>query len=78
MNQAHLSIGEKKYELAINLYQNVCNRFLPNDLKTQMYLAKAYFRKGEYEAAKEHIQKLARDHPRCIPLKYNEALCLYE
>ena len=49
MNQAHLSIGEKKYELAINLYQNVLQKFLPNDLKTEMYLAKAHFMKSEFE-----------------------------
>jgi len=34
MNQAHLSVGERKYELAINLYQNVLENFKPNDLKT--------------------------------------------
>lgn len=52
MNQAHLSIGERKYELAINLYENVLEKFLPNDLKTGMYLAKAYYQKGDYEVSK--------------------------
>lgn len=77
MNQAHLSIGEKKYELAINLYQNVLTRFLPNDLKTEMYLAKAHFMKGEFEYSKHKILKLIAHYPHYIPLKFNLALCLF-
>jgi len=49
MNRAHLSIGEKNFEIAINLYQNILEKFLPNDLKTEMFLSKAYFIKGDYD-----------------------------
>ena len=49
MNQAHLSIGERKYEVAINLYQMILEKHLPDDLKTSMYLSKAYYRKGDYK-----------------------------
>ena len=77
MNQAHLSIGEKNYELAINLYQSILSRFLPNDLKTEMYLAKAHFMKGEFDISKNKILKLIAHYPHYIPLKFNLALCLY-
>ena len=40
MNQAHLSIGLNNFEISINLYQKVLEKFMPDDLKTQMYLAK--------------------------------------
>ena len=77
MNQAHLSIGDKNYELAINLYNSILQRFLPNDLKTQMYLAKAYFMKGEFENSKQRILKLMTHYPHHIPLKFDLALCLF-
>jgi len=49
VNHAHLCVGEKKYDLAINLYENVLERFRPGDLQIQMYLSKAYFYKSDYE-----------------------------
>lgn len=76
MNQAHLSIGERKYETAINLYENILERFLPGDLKTQMYLSKAYYRKGDFSTCKKITLNLLAKHPNCVPLKFNLALCL--
>ena len=49
INQAHLSVGDKKYDLAINLYEIVLERFRPNDLNIEMYLAKAHYWKKDYE-----------------------------
>ena len=77
LNQAHLSVGERKYELAINLYENVLEKFLPNDLKTEMYLAKAYYWKGDYEASKRITLRLITRHPHNVSLKFNLALCLF-
>lgn len=77
MNQAHLSIGEKNFEIAINLYQNILEKFLPNDLKTEMFLAKAYFRKGDYETCKKICMTLIARYPQSIELKFNLALCLF-
>ena len=34
INQAHLSIGDRNFVQAINLYNSVIERFLPNDLRT--------------------------------------------
>lgn len=77
MNQAHLSVGERKYELAINLYKNVLEKFLPNDLNTEMYLAKVYYRKGDFETSKRITLRLITRHPHNLWLKYNLALCLF-
>jgi tetratricopeptide (TPR) repeat protein len=77
MNLAHLCIGDKKYELSINLYQKVLEKFMPNDLRTEMYLSKAHFRKGDFEVSKKLTLSLLARHPQSVPLKYNLALCLY-
>ena len=53
LNQAHLCVGDKKYELAINLYDNVLDKYAPNELKTSMYLAKAYFLKDNFDLSKK-------------------------
>jgi len=71
-------IGLKQYELSINLYQKVIEKFRPNDLKMEMFLAKAFYRKGDYEASKNLTIKLLAKHPNSIQLKYNLALCLYQ
>ena len=77
LNQAHLCVGEKKYELSINLYEKVLEKYMPNDLKISMYLTKAYYRKGDFESSKNLTLKLMAKHPHQIPLKFNLALCLY-
>jgi len=41
----------------------VLDRFKPDDLKTEMYLIKAYFRKGDYETCKKLILKLMALYP---------------
>lgn len=77
LNHAHLSISEKKYELAINLYENVLEKMLPNDLIVGMYLAKAYYWKGDYEKSKRlTLQQIARN-PHNLLLRFNLALCLH-
>lgn len=78
LNQAHLSVGQQNYELSINLYQKVLEKQLPNDLKTQMYLAKAYYQKGDFESSKRLTIELLAKHPNHIPLKFNLALCLFQ
>jgi tetratricopeptide (TPR) repeat protein len=78
MNLAHLSVGDNKHELAINLYENVLEKFRPGDLTTQMYLAKAYFWKGDYEKSRDISVRLLARHPYHIGLKFNLAMSLYE
>lgn len=78
INQAHLSIGLKNYELSINLYQKVLEKFKPNDLRIEMYLAKAYYRKGDFEASKTLTMQLLARYPNHIGLRFNLALCLYQ
>lgn len=53
-------------------------KFLPDDLKTEMYLAKAHYHKGDYETCKKIVIKLISKHPNCIPLRFDLALCLYQ
>lgn len=77
VNQAHLSIGQRNFELSINLYQKVIEKFMPNDLRMQMYLAKAFYYKGDFQASKNLTMKLITRHPNSMPLKFNLALCLY-
>jgi hypothetical protein len=43
-----------------------------------MYLAKAFYRKNDFEACKSTLLGLLARYPQHIPLKYNLALCLYE
>ena len=50
---------------------------MPNDLRTEMYLSKAHFRKGDFEVSKKLTLSLLARHPQSVPLKYNLALCLY-
>ena len=78
LNQAHLSVGFKNYELSINLYKKVLEKHLPGDLNTSMYLSKAYFYKGDFESSKKLTLELLTKHPNHIPLKFNLALCLYK
>lgn len=78
MNQAHLNLGEKKYETAINLYETILEKFKPNDLRTSMFLSKAYYRKGDFERSKDTLLTLLGLYPNNIPVKYNLALCLYQ
>lgn len=63
MNRAHLSIGQKNFEIAINLYENILERFLPNDLKTEMFLSKAYFIKGDFEHCKKICINMMSRYP---------------
>jgi tetratricopeptide (TPR) repeat protein len=72
-----LNIGEKKYDAAINFYETILEKFLPNDLRTRMFLAKAYYRKGDFERCKELVLNLLGMFPNVVPLKFNLALCLY-
>ena len=78
LNQAHLAVGFKNYELAINLYQKVLEKHLPGDLKTSMYLSKAYFMKQDFESSKKITLDLLAKNPNHIPLKFNLALCLFK
>lgn len=77
LNQAHLCVGDKKYELAINLYDIVLDKYIPQDLKTGMYLAKAYFLKDNFEVCKKVLIKLITRNPHEMTLKFNLALCLF-
>jgi hypothetical protein len=64
--------------VAINLYKNVLEKFKVGDLTTGMYLAKAYYRKSDFETCKSMLFSLMSRYPHHIPLKFDLALCLYE
>lgn len=72
-----MCVGDKKYELAINLYDIVLDKYTPQDLKTGMYLAKAYFLKDNFEVCKKVLIKLISRNPHEMTLKFNLALCLF-
>lgn len=48
--------------MAINLYQSCLER-QPDNLEVGMYLAKAYFKKKDYESCKRLTLKLICKHP---------------
>ena len=49
LNHAHLLMADdKNVEFAVNLYQSAHERY-PNDLTISMYLAKAYFKRKNYD-----------------------------
>lgn len=60
------------------MYENVLEKHRPGDLKTQMYLSKAYFWKGDYEKARDISVRLLARHPEHMGLKFNLGLSLYE
>ena len=43
-----------------------------------MYLAKAYYRKQEFDTCKSLLFTLITRFPQHVPLKFDLALCLYE
>lgn len=57
MNQAHLCVAKKKYDLAINLYENILEKHKPNDPKTCMYLAKTHFLKENFDTCKKILNR---------------------
>jgi len=77
INQAHLCMAEKSYDLAINLYKEFLIKN-PNNIEIAMYLSKAYFRKQNFEVCKQMTVNLLAKHPNDMRLKYNLAFCLYQ
>lgn len=73
-----MAVGDQKFELAISLYENVLDKFKPNDMRTEMFLSKAYFWKGDFEQAKKITLGLLNRFPNDSSLKFNLGLCLFE
>jgi len=48
LNQAHITMWEKNYDLAVNLY-TAALELQPDNLDVNLYLCKALFRKKDYE-----------------------------
>lgn len=51
LNQAHLSMSQKNYEVAVNLYSKCLEKFFVGgkNLEIEMYLAKAYYMMKSYD-----------------------------
>jgi len=67
---------ENSSEFAINLYQAAHDRY-PDDVKISMFLAKAHFKRKNYEECQKMTTRLLMRHPNEFRLKFNLALCLY-
>jgi hypothetical protein len=76
VNQAHCTMWEQNYDLAVNLYQSALELF-PNNVDCSLYLSKAYFRKKDYQKSRDLLQKLAAEHPSDIRVQFNLAHVLY-
>ena len=68
---------DKNYDLAINLY-TAAHEAQPQDLDISLYLAKAFFRKEDYNACKEILISLSVIYPNDPRIGYNLAYCLYK
>ena len=77
LNHAHLLMNDENNEFAINLYQAGRDKF-PDDVNMALYLAKAHFRRENYDECQKMTVKLMMRHPNDMRLKFNLALCLYE
>lgn len=76
VNQAHCTMWEQNYDLAVNLYQSALEIY-PNDIDCSLYLSKALFKKKDFQQCRELLQKLAAEHPSDIRVQYNLAHVLY-
>jgi tetratricopeptide (TPR) repeat protein len=77
VNQAHVAMWDKNYDLAVNLYSAALEA-QPEDLEISLFLAKTYFRKEEYDACKAILTKQMINYPNDPRLGYNLAHCLYK
>lgn len=68
---------EKNYDLAVNLY-SAAREAQPEDVEISLYLAKAFYRKEDYNACKEILINLSVSHPNDPRIGYNLAYCLYK
>lgn len=68
-------MNEKNYEYAINLYLALHDKH-PKDAQVSFYLAKAYFRAGQYDQCESVTRKCILRNPNEMRLKFNLALCL--
>lgn len=77
VNHAHLLMtNENNSEFAVNLYQAAHEKY-PNDLIISLYLAKAHFKRKNYDECQKMTTKLLMQYPNEFRLKFNLALCLY-
>ena len=68
---------DKKYDLAINLY-TAAHEAQAEDPEISLYLAKAFFRKEDYNSCKEILVGLSVSCPNDPRVGYNLAYCLYK
>lgn len=52
LNQAHVTMWEKNFDLAVNLYSTALE-LQPDNLEVSLYLSKALFRKKDYIACRD-------------------------
>ena len=76
LNHAHLLMNDENSEFAINLYQAAHAKF-PDDTTIQMFLAKALYKRKNYDECQKITTKLLMRLPNDYRLKFNLALCLY-
>lgn len=76
VNQAHITMWEKNYDLAVNLYTSALE-FQPENLEVSLYLSKALFKKKDYDGCKELLLKKLHRNPNDSRISYNLAHVLY-
>lgn len=79
INQAHLSMAQNNFEVAVNLYQKVLEKFFigGKNLEIELYLAKAYFKMKAFEKCRKTLNNMIIRYPSELRLKFNLALCLW-
>lgn len=76
LNQAHLTMWERNYDLALNLYKSALD-LQPDNLLVSLYMSKALYRQKSYDQCRELLLQLSHRHPNDIRIQYNLAHVLY-
>ena len=72
INQAHIAMWDKNFDLAINLYSAALEVY-PNHQEISLYLSKAYFKKQDYASCQEVLTRLSVIYPSDPRIGYNLA-----
>lgn len=77
LNIAHIYVEQKQYISAIQMYENCLKKFFKHhNVEVMQYLARAYFRAGKLNEAKNVLLKARRVAPQDTVLLFNIALVL--
>lgn len=72
LNTAHIAMEQEHYTEAIDIYKQCLKEFLPsNSVKEMHLLAKALYQTGQFEEAKQLLQKARHVAPQDLMILYN-------